>query len=192
MSAQAVVGPTKREAVGAQIGGQRFRVGRARGQLGHAAGLERTGRLVRPDEPVQASLRAQRERCSGVGHGGFDLGSVAHDCAIGHQALDVGVAELGHPLGVEVTECMPKGPALVENRQPAQPGLEGLEADPLEQRALAANRQAPLGVVVVAVDGMIGGPRTAGEAVLSDHHAVRLAQRCSSDSSAALRSSPPP
>ena len=102
---------------------------------------------------------------------GEDLGAVAHDSGIRHQPLDVGVAERGDDLGVEAVERLAEGRALAQDGRPGQPGLEGLEADPLVEPVLVAHGHAPLGVVVVAQQRVDRRPGGAGEPVIADDDA---------------------
>jgi hypothetical protein len=49
---------------------------------------------------------------------------MAHDADIAEQAGDVVRVERGDPLGIEAGEAVPERLALVQDRQPAQAGLE--------------------------------------------------------------------
>jgi hypothetical protein len=57
----------------------------------------------------------------------------AHDAGVAEQFLDARRREARDALEVEVRERAPEVLALAQDRQPAQPGLETLEADLLEQ-----------------------------------------------------------
>ena len=48
--------------------------------------------------------------------------------------------------------------ALAEDREPAQAGLEALEADLLEQAPIVADREAPFAIVIVDVERVAAGP----------------------------------
>ncbi len=65
--------------------------------------------------------------------GGFDLGAVANDAGVAHQARHVARAESGHDRRFEIA----KGPAevlpLAQDGQPAQAGHESFEAELLEE-----------------------------------------------------------
>ena len=80
----------------------------------------------------------------------------------------VGGVERRDHLGVEAVEDLAEGLALVQDRRPRQPRLEGLERQPLEVGRLAADRAAPLLVVVVAHGARPAPPRAAREPVLTD------------------------
>ena len=125
-------------------------------------------RPVRPDQPVEPAVLAQRDDRAGVGARGLDLGPVAHDPGVAHQALHVVVAEPRDRVGIEAGEHLAEGRALGEDGQPAQAGLERLERDPLEEGPLAVHRHAPLGVVVEEVQRMGGRPGAARQPVLAD------------------------
>jgi len=76
----------------------------------------------------------------------------------------------GNALGIEAGERGSEGGPLGQDGQPTEAGLEGLEADPLEEGALAVHGQAPLGVVVVLVEGVGERPRAASQAVVAHHY----------------------
>src|SRR5699024_2477194 len=81
---------------------------------------------------------------------------------------DVSVSEGSDVAGVKAAARLAERGSLAQDRQPAQTGLERLEGDPLEQGGLSAYGQAPLGVVIFAVDRMRRGPRAACDAVVAD------------------------
>ena len=78
------------------------------------------------------------------------------DRGVGEQAFDVALAERGDAVGLEAFEGGAEALALAEDRQPGQTGLEALEAEPLIQAALVADRPDPL-LVVVGVVPLVGG-----------------------------------
>src|SRR5689334_8428210 len=92
------------------------------------AGLEapevRSQRACLPDQ-LAGTLRV-------VDHG-FDLAAVAHDARIGKQVRDVPFVEVRDLAEVKALERPAKVLPFVEDRAPAQPRLESLEADLLEQ-----------------------------------------------------------
>src|SRR6185437_8355094 len=57
-------------------------------------------------------------------------------------------------VGIEAVERSTERLALLEHREPRQPGLVHLQHQPLEQRVLVAHRKAVLGVGVGAVPGI--------------------------------------
>ena len=67
-----------------------------------------------------------------------------------------------------------------QDRDPRQPGLESLEAQLLEQRAVAVQRRAPLLVVVALVLGVGARPRAARATVVADDRRDGHAASCSS------------
>src|SRR5436190_3024806 len=96
---------------------------------------------VAPDELRQRRLRLpQRDSRPRVRDRRLDLAAMADDARVLEQALDVRLAEAGDGLGVEPCERGPEALALAEDRQPREAGLEALEAKPLEQAALVADR----------------------------------------------------
>ena len=103
---------------------------------------------------------------TGIGERRFDLRPVADDGRIGQQAIDRGVAEARDGIRVESGEGGSEGLALGEDRPPRQPGLEGLQAEPLVQAAVIADGPAPFGVVIrPVVLGPQRGPRAAQPSV---------------------------
>jgi len=52
--------------------------------------------------------------------------------------------ESGDPLGIEAGEALPERLALVQDRQPAQTGLEAFEAKLFEEARVVGDREAPL------------------------------------------------
>ena len=77
---------------------------------------------------------------------------MAHDRCVGQEALDVPVAECRHAIGVERLERSAEALALAKDRQPAEPGLEPFETQPLVETALVADGATPLLVVVGDVE----------------------------------------
>ena len=95
-----------------------------------------------------------------VGDGGLDLRAVPHNARVVHQPLDVAVGVARDLVDVEPVECATEILPLTQDDQPRQSALEGLEADPLEQRLGAPQRLTPFGVVVVPVEDEIGWRQT--------------------------------
>jgi hypothetical protein len=131
-------------------------------RLGQRGGLRDLGRHVgqalryrarlgpmRPDQVAQgAAAVAQVDRCARVGDRRLDLGPVADDPGVAHQALDVGAVEAGDRIGLEACERLAERRALAQDRDPGEAGLEPLQAQALEQPALVGDGKAPLVVVV--------------------------------------------
>ncbi len=99
--------------------------------------------------------RAEVAEALRVFNGGVDLQPVANDAFVAHQALAVVSREARHALDMESGECLTKGLALFQNREPREPGLIDLQHQPLEEAVVIANRKAVLAVVIRPVDGMI-------------------------------------
>ena len=104
---------------------------------------------VLPHELVErrAGL-AQRERCLRVRDRRLDLAAMADDPGVAEEPLDVAVAEARDALGIEAAEATAERLALAQDRDPGEPRLEALEAQPLVEAALVAYRPPPLLVVV--------------------------------------------
>jgi hypothetical protein len=109
-------------------------------------------RCVAPEQLGQRLGLAQRDRRAGVRDRRFNLAAVPDDRGIRHQTLDVALAERGNAVGVEALEGRPEALALAQDRQPAEAGLEPLEAEPLVEPALVADGAAPLLVVVGEIE----------------------------------------
>ena len=141
----------------------------AAGAAGAAARSRRDGRrsLRRALEQAQVRLR--------VADGGRDLGSIADDPGIVHQAGDVRRVERRHDRRVEATKGLGKRRSLVEDRGPGEARLEGFQREALEERAVVANLDNPL-VIVIADHGRIGGDRAAPPATgsIPDASAARM------------------
>src|SRR5690606_31191385 len=93
-------------------------------------------------------------------------------------------------LGVEPAERGAEALALAQDRQPRQPGLERLQAEPLVEAPVVADGAAPLVVVIGDVVGRGQAPRAAGQPVLAGDrgaHPPVLPHACDS---AARRRSP--
>src|SRR5690606_18465680 len=91
-------------------------------------------------------------------------------CSLSYTSL----CRSGDLLGVEPGERRPEVLPLAQDHQPGQTGLERLQAHPLEQGLLTAQRHAPLVVVIVHVVRR-GRPRTPHQ--LSHFHPAAIAVR---------------
>src|SRR6185503_15069756 len=74
-------------------------------------------------------------------------------------------AESRDAIDVEFRERRAEVRSLPEDRQPAQAGLESLEADLLEQSPIVGHRPAPLLIVIRDVERITGRPPATGETV---------------------------
>ena len=140
ISAYAVVGPTKRKplrfnafAIAVDSG-----VTATTSAVVTGAGRSRLGANDHSSasRPPSSATTARRWRWSPA------PSPVAHDAGVGQQPRDVAVVERRHRGRVEAGEGRPERRPLAQDRDPRQPGLERLEADPLEQRV---PRRAPAG-----------------------------------------------
>jgi hypothetical protein len=96
---------------------------------------------------------------------------VTHDARVAQQPLDVARAHARHRLDLEAAEGAPEGLALAQDREPGEAGLEALEAELLEEPAVVGDGQAPLAVVIVAVERVRSAPGAARLAVVAAEHA---------------------
>src|SRR6185312_456127 len=86
-----------------------------------------------------------------------DLQPVADHGRVGEQARDVLLREARDLVDGEALERPDQSRPALQDQLPAQPGLEDLEAEPLEQHRLVAAGEAVFRVVIGAVQRMAGG-----------------------------------
>src|SRR5690606_30169073 len=127
-------------------------------------------RLERPDEVSQAAVRAQFERCPGVGDGRGDFPAVTNDPRVAQQAFDVAVAEGSDSLRIEALKSRAKGGAFAQDGDPRQPRLKRFETESLKQTRLVAAGHAPLGVVVLIEQRIARSPQRTRQTVYAQHH----------------------
>ena len=112
---------------------------------GPAAAVRRILRIA-PDQRGHPARDGQRG--PGVPDDGGDLGPVPDDAGVPEQPGHVGRAESRHVGRVEAAERGPEVFPLAQDREPGQAGLEGFQAQPLENAPVIADRAAPLLVVI--------------------------------------------
>ena len=95
------------------------------------------------------------------------------DSGVPEQAIDVARTEPGHGVKVEAAKRAAERLALAEDDEPAQPRLESLEADLLEEPAPVTYGHSPFAVVVAAVERIAVAPEAADDAVVAAHDASR-------------------
>ena len=125
-----------------------------------------------PDEPPDvgvegAELVLHGDEGAGVAHGGLNLGPIADDAGVEEDLLDPLGGEPGHLLHIELGEEATVARPLLEDGQPAQPGLRPFEDEELEVGAVVVHRHSPFGVVIGGVP-WTGGPVTAGPVVRNE------------------------
>ncbi len=146
----------------------RRRAEREQRRMRHPARPRAALRLEAPCVRGQRSeLAPQLDHAARVVDRRFDLAAMAHDAGIAEQAGDVVRIERGDPLGIEAGEAVPERLALVQDRQPAQAGLEALEAQLFEQPRVVGDRKAPFRVVIAPVERCRPAPGAAPRAVLA-------------------------
>ena len=162
-----------RPAAAAQVLAHRLRL-RAVAELQEGGVVEDRGAglgigLVLPDVGGEAAeLCGQFDIAAGVVDGCLDLGSVADDPRVGQQSLHLLNPELGHRRRVEASEHLAELLPLTKDGEPAEPGLEPLQGELLEQPPVLGDRPAPLGIVVAAVQRVAGTPPAPGDPVVAD------------------------
>jgi hypothetical protein len=112
-----------------------------------------------PDEPIEApELPPHGEQGPGIPDRAADLQLVAHDPRIGQELLHPGVPVGGDPIGVEAVE----GPAVVlplsQDGEPGKAGLGAFQNQELEEPPVVVDGNAPLPVVVVAIERIVARP----------------------------------
>jgi hypothetical protein len=166
------------EAAPPEIAGQRARR-RALGEPAqrgarHAPGSLALRRLEAPDVGGErAELALQRRHRPRVAEGRLDLPAVPDDAGVAEQPGHVARSHARHGVDLEIPEGAPEVRPLAEDREPGEAGLEALEAELLEEPAIVGDREAPLLVVVGAVERVAAAPAAARDAVLSARDAGR-------------------
>lgn len=82
---------------------------------------------------------------------------VANNARIGHQASVVLGGKPGYGCGVKLSERLPVPVSTPQNGSPTESGLGTFQDEELEQYAIVANGDAPFAVVVLGIEGVIGG-----------------------------------
>jgi hypothetical protein len=106
-------------------------------------------------------LIAEIDRAPRVVDRRFDLASVPDDPALLEETIHVACGVPGDGVDIEVGKCAAEVVALLQDRQPAQAGLEPLETDLLEQSRVVGDGAAPLFVVVLDVQRIGAAPPAA-------------------------------
>jgi hypothetical protein len=116
------------------------------------------GRGEAPEELLERLGVTEGDGGAGVRDRRLDLPAMADDRCIRHKPLDIALAERGDAIRVEPLEGGAKAFTLAQDRQPAEAGLEALEAEPLVEPALVADGASPLLIVVGDVERVGGRP----------------------------------
>ena len=166
ISAYAVVGPTNAKPRALQLLGHRGRLRRGRRQVGRVVSRRRPrcGR-ARTTTAARTAPRAARPRPARCARAAAILARLRTMPASASSRASSAGAEGGHRGDREAGERRAERRPLAQDREPGQPRLERLEGQPLEQRVVALERPAPLGVVVGDVLGRAGAPRAARQPV---------------------------
>jgi hypothetical protein len=107
----------------------------------------------------------------------IDLGAVADDAGVRHQAGGVPRTESRHDRRVEIAKRGAEVLALAEDRQPAQARHEAFEDQLLEQAPVLYHGPAPLAVVIAPVKVIRVPPPAPGNAICPDADAGRSCDR---------------
>ena len=169
-------GTDERPAPGLEVAAEGHRLGRGRkAPEGAQRQSPRTGSgfgsEAREIGGERAELTLQLDRATRVVDGGFDLAPMPDDAGILEQPIDVARPEPGHGVEVEAAKRAAEVLALAEDDEPAQPGLESLEADLLEEPAPVTDGHSPFAVVVAAVERITVAPEAADDAVIAEDDA---------------------
>src|SRR5262249_39228362 len=112
-----------------------------------------------PEQAREARALLHRlEIGAGREHAALDLQAVAHDAGVLHQRLDLLRREARDLLRREAGEGAAEIVALAQDGDPGQPGLEAVEDELFEQRAVVVFRHAPFLVVIGDVERVLLGP----------------------------------
>ena len=79
---------------------------------------------------------------------GFDFEAVANDAGVEEQTVNVFLSVAGDTRDLEVVKGLSVVPPLLQNRQPAQPGLRPFQNEKLKKASVIMNRNAPFSIVV--------------------------------------------
>jgi len=101
----------------------------------------------------------------GVVDGGVDLAAMAHDARVLEQAVDAATVEPRDRVDLEIGETRAEVFALVENREPAEPGLKPFEAEFLEDPPIVPRGHTPFVIMVVGIGLGARRPKTSGDAI---------------------------
>src|SRR5580692_1974 len=111
-------------------------------------------------------------------HGALDLQAVADDAGVLHQPFELRRRVAGDLLGLEAIEGAAEVLALAQDRDPGEAGLEAVQQQLLEQRAIVEFRHPPFGVMIGDVNRVLLRPGTTAQAVGVEHgraHGAALA-----------------
>jgi hypothetical protein len=86
---------------------------------------------------------------------------MTNDAWIAKQTLDAAVGPSRDSIEIEVRKRAAKMVALSKDREPAESGLESLETKLFVETLIVADREAPFGVVVGLVVGLVATPDAA-------------------------------
>lgn len=119
-------------------------------------------RLELPEKAGQAAEIFDDLLCAaGIMNGGFNLTAVSNDPRVVHESINTSPVESRDFHEIEVPESPTEGFALPQNGQPAEPRLESLQANLLEETSVVDLRPPPLVIVVHAVVQVLSGPTAA-------------------------------
>ena len=128
--------------------------------------------LERPDVVGKTlELVFELEAPAGVVDGRLDLRSVADDAGIAQKPLDPTGVEPRDRGDVESLESPTKALPLAEEGEPAQAGLKSFQGDDLKQAPVVSNGSSPFEIVVSPIEGIVGAPPAARDAVGAGDHA---------------------
>ena len=94
-----------------------------------------------------------------------DFGAVAHDAGVLHQRLDLRLVVAHDLFRIEAVEGGAEGVALAQDGDPGQAGLEAVEDQLFEQRAVVPFGHAPFLVVIGDIERILARPGAAAAPV---------------------------
>ena len=157
-------GPHELEVARAQIPGEPFRQGGLRRDFARVLPriLYRDAIHKRPQITVKtAKLILDLEIGPGVADGGSNLGTIADDPGISHQARRLGFAKGGHAVGIESGKSAAIIVAFAQHGYPGKACLRTFQQQKFKQDTVVMLRHAPLGIVVGHVKRVITAPGAA-------------------------------
>jgi hypothetical protein len=147
---------------------ERVRLRRERRDLLEASPrvLSRLAADEAPDESIEAAqLGPEGEVGARVPDDAFHFEPVANDARIGEELPDPGRPVVGDLPGMEAVEGAAVRRPLPEDRDPGEAGLSALQAQELEEPSIVVQGDAPLAIVIRAVERVGAGPAAAGAVV---------------------------
>ena len=155
-------GPAEAEALGPECPRERARKRRLGRYLARLLPriLDRPEVDEAPQEAGETLALLDREKGARRCNRRLHLAPVAHDARVRERLADLRLTPTREGFGIEPREAPAEVVALAQDRQPAQPRLEAVEDEFLEQGAPVGLGPAPLVIVIGDIERIGAAPRT--------------------------------